>query len=301
MNSVQGVIVLDKPSGMSSNGALSWLKKRLGVRKMGFVGTLDPLATGVLPVFVGKATKLIDAFEHLDKEYQVTVKLGERTDTLDAEGEVLERRNLDGLDEEAVRSTLDSFQGRMEQDTPAFSAVKINGTPAYRMARKGQPVPTRKRSVELSGLVIDSVELPLVTFRITCSKGAYMRQLASDLGERLGVGGHVTALRRLRCGSLFNLSISITLDGLEQAMQKEDSRFIRNPSEFLPNYQPVTIEREWESKLKQGQLVPLVCDASPTPSTNIMALTEGGTLMAVGETVSAGEQKLMFRPRKVLI
>lgn len=298
---MQGVIVLDKPRGMSSNGALAGLKRLLAVRKMGFVGTLDPLATGVLPVFLGKATKLIGAFEDLDKEYRVTVKLGETTETLDAESEVLERRPLDGIDEQMVRRALEYFQGHLEQDTPAYSAVKINGTPAYRMARKGQPVPTRKRSVELSGLVIESVELPLVTFRITCSKGAYMRQLASDVGERLGVGGHVTALRRLRCGSLFNHSISITLDQIEQAMQNEDSRFIRNPCEFLPDYHPVTIKREWESHLKHGQPVPLVCDASPAPSTNIMALTEGGALMAVGEAVILGEQKLMFRPRKVLI
>lgn len=298
---MQGVIVLDKPRGISSNIAMSRLKRLVGVSKMGFVGTLDPLATGVLPVFVGKSTKLIGVFENLDKEYRVTMKLGERTDTLDAEGEVLERRNLDGVTESMVRETLSAFQGPLEQDTPAFSAVKINGTPAYRMARRGQPVPTRKRSVVLSGLEIESVELPLVTFRVSCSKGAYMRQLAADAGERLGVGGHVTALRRLRCGSLFNLAISTTLEEIEQAMQNEDSEFMRSPCDFMPDYLPVTVERDLEDRLKHGQSIPLLCRTPPAPSTKVMAIDSGGSLVAIGEAVESGGESLMFRPSKVLI
>ena len=179
--------------------------------------------------------------------------------------------------------------------------MKINGTPAYRIARRGQPVPTRKRSVVLSGLEIESVDLPLVTFRVTCSKGAYMRQLAADAGELLGVGGHVTALRRLRCGSLFNLSISITLEQIEQAIQNEDSSFMRSPCDFMPDYLPVTVERELEDKLKHGQSIPLPCRTPPSPSAKVMAIDSDGTLVAIGEAVASGGEALMFRPSKVLI
>ena len=298
---MQGVIVLDKPGGIGSNRVLSRLKRLLRVSKMGFVGTLDPLATGVLPVFVGKATKLVKLFEELDKQYRVTIKLGERTDTLDTEGEVLERRSLVGINAQMVREALAGFEGHLEQDTPAYSAVKINGIPAYRLARQGQPVPTRKRRVELSGLVIESVELPLATYRISCSKGAYMRQLASDVGERLGVGAHVTALRRLRCGSLFKLSNSITLEQIEQGLQNEDSRFLRNPAEFLPDYLPVTIEPGLEDKLQHGQTVSLAWDGTQAPLDKVMAVRTCGTLVAVGEAVAAGQDGLIFRPSKVLM
>lgn len=298
---MQAVIVLDKPGGISSNGALSRLKRLLGKPKMGFVGTLDPLATGVLPVFVGKATKLIGEFGELDKEYRVTMKLGERTDTLDADGEVLERRELGGVDEAMVREVLGQFEGEQEQDTPAFSAAKFNGTPAYRMARQGKPVPGRKRTVEWSGLLVESVELPMVTFRVSCSKGAYMRQLAADAGERLAVGGHVMALRRMRCGSLFNLSNSITLEQIEQAMENEDSRFLRNPCEFLPDYLPVLIERELEDKLKHGQSIPLACGTQAISPAKMMAVRADGNLVAIGEAGISGQNTLMFRPKKVLV
>ena len=298
---MQGVIVLDKPAGISSNTALMRLKRLLGVSKLGFVGTLDPLATGVLPVFVGKATKLIADFEALDKEYRVTIKLGERTDTLDAEGEIIERRELGGLDDSQVREALMTFQGSLKQDTPAFSAVKIKGVPAYRMARQGRPVSPPKRKVELCGLLIESIALPTVTFRVSCSKGAYMRQLASDVGDKLGVGAHVTALQRLRCGCLFNLSNSITLEKIEHAVQSRDFDFVRNPSDFMPDFLPVTIERELENKLRHGQPIPLVCDFAVAPSSKVMAMRACGELIAVGEAVISRRERLMFQPSKVLI
>lgn len=298
---MQGVIVLDKPRGLGSNGAMARLKRLLGVSKMGFLGTLDPQATGVLPVFVGKATKLIAVFEGLDKEYRVTMKLGERTDTLDAAGEIIERRDAGALSEARVREVLLAFDGTLEQDTPAYSAVKFNGTPAYRMARQGRPVPTRRRTVHLSGMVVESMALPLVSFRVSCSAGAYMRQLAADAGDRLGVGGHVTALRRLRCGTLFNLLNSITLDRIEQAVKDGDLGFVRNPSEFMPDYLPVTIERNCEEKLRRGQPVPLACDAAVEPSAKVMAVRPGGTLIAIGEIVRSRQNTPMFQPKKVLV
>jgi len=169
------------------------------------------------------------------------------------------------------------------------------------MARQGRPVPTRRRTVHLSGMVVESMALPLVSFRVSCSAGAYMRQLAADAGDRLGVGGHVTALRRLRCGTLFNLLNSITLDRIEQAVKDGDLGFVRNPSEFMPDYLPVTIERNCEEKLRRGQPVPLACDAAVEPSAKVMAVRPGGTLIAIGEIVRSRQNTPMFQPKKVLV
>lgn len=302
---MQGVIVLNKPSGIVSNGAMTRLKRLLGVSKMGFLGTLDPLASGVLPVFVGKATKLIPVFEGLDKEYRVTLKLGERTDTFDAEGTVVERRGLGGLTAEQVREAVLAFEGVQEQETPGYSAAKFNGTPGYRLARQGRPVPERRRTVRFSGIGIESVEPPAVVFRVSCSAGAYMRRLAEDIGLRTGVGAHVTALERLRCGSLFTLENSITLVGIENAVATGDLEFLKNPAGFMPDYLPVTIDKGLEDKLKNGQPIPLLCDAgSVPPAAKVKVLRSCGTLLAIGEigaAASSGEDVRMFHPRKVLI
>ncbi|MCZ6730384.1 MAG: tRNA pseudouridine(55) synthase TruB [SAR324 cluster bacterium] len=299
---MQGVIVLNKPSGITSNGAMTRLKQLLGVSKMGFLGTLDPLASGVLPVFVGKATKLIPIFEGLDKEYRVSLKLGERTDTFDAQGGVIERRELDGLTPGQVRKAVLGFAGEQEQETPEFSAAKFNGTPAYRLARSGRPVPARKRLVRLGGFEIESLALPLLTFRVSCSAGTYMRRLAEDIGRITGVGAHVTALERLHCGGLFTLQNSISLEQIENAVASGNLDFLRNPSEFMPDYMPVTIEKVSEDKLKNGQPISLRCDtASLSPPLKVKVLCSGGSLLAIGEALQLGGDELIIQPRKVLI
>jgi tRNA pseudouridine55 synthase len=297
-----GIIVLDKPSGLGSNRAMSALKRLLGVSKMGFLGTLDPLASGVLPVFVDKATRLIPAFEGLDKTYRVAMKFGERTDTFDAEGRIVETRELGGLGETQVRAAILSFQGTMEQEVPSYSAAKFGGTPAYRLARQGRPVPRRTRTVQLKDMAVEDVCLPRAEFRVTCSAGAYMRRLVEDIGLKTGAGGHVTGLRRISCGSLFTLENSITLEGIEKALQKGERGFLCNPSEFMPEYLPVTIEEGSERKLKNGQPIPLDSEAPEVaPATKVKAVRPEGTLIAIGEAVLSQRNSLIFRPRKVLI
>jgi len=297
-----GIVVLDKPSGLGSNRALSVLKRLLGISKMGFLGTLDPLASGVLPVFVGKATRLIPAFEGLEKTYRVSMKFGARTDTLDAEGQVVETRGVEGLTEARVRAAILGFAGTMEQETPSYSAAKFGGTPGYRLAREGRAVPRRTRTVHLRDVTVEAVHLPEAVFRVTCSAGAYMRQLAEDIGLETGAGAHVTALRRIACGSLFTLENSITLEGIEEAVGKEEVGFLRNPSEFMPDYWPVTIGAESEHLLKNGQPIPLA-DGAPAlgPAAKVKAIRPEGTLVAIGEAVPSQRNHLLFRPRKVLI
>lgn len=300
---MNGVIVMDKPVGQGSNRMLGALKRLLGVKKMGFLGTLDPLATGVLPVFVGKATKLISAFEGLEKEYLVTLRLGERTDTFDAEGRILETRPLDGLEGAAVAEAVLSFAGTHEQEVPSFSAVKIGGTPAYRLARAGLPVPRRSRTVRLSGMEIERVCLPEVAFRVTCTSGTYMRSLAEAIGQKTGVGAHVIALRRIRCGNLFTLRNSSTLVEIEDAVASGHLAFLRNPSDFMPEYVPIMIGKDCEQRLKNGQPIPLTGAAPlPAPSAKLKAVGSGGTLIAIGEAVQARQRDtLLFQPKKVLI
>ena len=171
---LNGVVIIDKPVGPSSNQVIDRLKGRLRARglgrvKMGFLGTLDPIASGVLPVFIGKSTKLISAFERLDKTYRVTVRLGQRTDTCDAEGKVIAEHDTAALTPREVRAAVLSFQGTQAQQVPRFSAVKVGGVPAYRLARAGKPVPPRTRRVIIHQIEVEAVELPFATFRTTCS------------------------------------------------------------------------------------------------------------------------------------
>jgi len=322
------LVILDKPSGLGSNAVLGRLKRLLGEPKMGFLGTLDPLASGVLPVFTGKATRLIALFEGLPKTYRVTVKLGERTDTFDAAGQVLERRSLDGLTEERVRAAIAGRAGRQRQAVPAFSAVKVGGVPAYRLARQGAPVPERVREVELWDLAVEEVRLPEATFRVSCSAGTYVRSLAEDLGRELGPGAHVTALRRLACGRLFTLADSVTLEGIVEDLKTGQQAFLRNPAAFLPEYQPLIVAAETEARLRDGRTVPLEeppleappleepplvrnTDPAPFPAheacaawtlgQKVKALSREGRLVAVGEVVAAAPGTLGFRPTRVLL
>ena len=300
-----GVVILDKPEGMGSNRALGRLKHMAGLPrrgKAGFLGTLDPLATGVLPVFIGKATKLIPAFEHLDKTYRVTIRLGQTTNTLDAEGTLVSERSCEGLSGDTVREAVQGFVGEMEQKVPEFSAVKIEGVPSYRLARGGKPIPQRVRRVTFHQIEVESVALPWVTCTLTCSPGTYVRALARDLGERLAVGGHVTALRRLACGTLFTLENCFSLEGIADCLAKDDWHWLVNPAGFLLDHQPLTVEEPTERQLREGRAIPLSDDlARLCPSTKVKALRPCGTLVAVGEVMPDPQGHMGFQPTKVLV
>jgi tRNA pseudouridine55 synthase len=321
-----GILVLDKAAGLPSNRVLGQVKRLLGVTKMGFLGTLDPLASGVLPVFVGRATRLIPLFEGLAKTYRVTMKLGERTATFDAEGAVTERRPLDGLTPERVRAAILAQAGRQRQTAPAYSAVKVGGVPAYKLARQGAPVPERVREVELWDLAVEAVELPFATFCVTCTAGTYVRSLVEDLGLALGPGAHVTALRRLACGGLFTLEDSVTLEGIGQTWKSGHAGAgqpaqLRNPAEFLPEHRPLRVAPETERLLRDGRTILLEAPAAgaaqaPGGSGGLeraggwqagqaaLALRSDGSLIAVGVVTAAlpgaPDGRLGFRPTRVL-
>jgi tRNA pseudouridine55 synthase len=299
MSARSGVIVLDKPAGLTSNAALSRLKRALGSPKMGFLGTLDPLATGVLPVFVGKATKLIPEFERLDKAYRVTARLGETTDTCDCDGNVLERKPVDHLRPEQVREALLRCEGQSEQVPPEFSAIKHGGVPAYRLARAGKAVPKRTRPVRIWDVIVEDIALPDVTFSLSCSSGTYVRALARDLGEALGVGAHVTALRRLRCGTLFTLERARTLAEVESAAAAGEPELLLDCALLLPGHVPCTVNADEERLLRHGNRLPLRTEVAP--GTPIKALSPQGELLAIGKATRWGNSDLGFQPDKVLV
>jgi tRNA pseudouridine55 synthase len=209
---IDAALLLDKDVGMTSNAALQQAKRLYGAAKAGHAGTLDPLASGLLVVLFGEATKFAGPLLDSDKEYLATLKLGERTSTGDAEGEVLETRPVRVGDGE-VEAALRKFRGPIDQLPPMHSALKRDGVPLYKLARRGETVSRERRRVEIFELELVRCALPLVEARVRCSKGTYVRTLAEDIGEALGTGAHLAALRRTGSGS-FRVGEASTLEAL---------------------------------------------------------------------------------------
>jgi tRNA pseudouridine55 synthase len=194
------ILFIDKPAKWTSFDVVSRVRGTFRVKKVGHAGTLDPNATGLLIICTGKKTKIIDEFSGLDKEYVATMELGARTASFDGETEVIEQKDVAHLTDEAIRAALAGFLGTQQQVAPMYSAVKHLGKPLYKYARKGREVERRPREVTVSELEVVSIALPLVTFRIVCSKGTYIRSIADECGMRLGCGAYLKELRRTRIG-----------------------------------------------------------------------------------------------------
>lgn len=210
---MNGFLVVDKPQGVTSFDVVRTVRRALKVRRVGHCGTLDPMATGVLPIAIGEATRLVEFVMDGEKVYRGTLKLGETTDTQDAEGTILSCSPIDGIDRVQIEGAIATLIGPIQQLPPMYSALKRDGVPLYELARKGVEVERALRSIEIYRFELCSVDLPFVTFEVTCSKGTYVRTLAHDLGARLGCGAHLTALRRLKSGA-FSEGEAIPLDRL---------------------------------------------------------------------------------------
>jgi tRNA pseudouridine55 synthase len=210
-----GLVVVDKPGGMTSHDVVARVRRLAGTRKVGHAGTLDPMATGVLVLGVNRATRLLGHLTLADKRYDATVRLGVTTTTDDADGEVVETRPTDGVTEDAVRSALAAFVGEIDQVPSAVSAIKVDGKRAYARVRAGEEVNLPARRVTVHALEVTAVDLPRVELAVHCSTGTYVRSIARDLGASLGVGGHLTALRRTTAGP-FGLGDAHTLEELAE-------------------------------------------------------------------------------------
>jgi tRNA pseudouridine55 synthase len=216
---VDGILLLDKPSGITSNAALLKAKSLLNARKGGHTGSLDPIATGLLPLCFGEATKLAGFFLGSDKIYWARLKLGEKTDTGDCEGKILLRRSVT-VDHNTIEKALAKFRGEFEQTPPMYSAVKVNGQPLYRLAREGKEIDRAPRKVVVHSLKLLNFGEQEMEIELHCSHGFYVRGLAEDLGESLGCGAHVVALRRLQVAGL----------GIEQALTLAELERLRDPA-----------------------------------------------------------------------
>jgi tRNA pseudouridine55 synthase len=232
---LDGVLLVDKPTDHTSHDVIARLRGKLKMKRIGHAGTLDPMATGVLVVLVGKATRASQYLMSLDKEYSGTIKLGQVTNTQDAEGEVLETRPVPPLTEAEVRAAAQSFVGDQYQMPPMFSAIKIDGVPLYKMARKGEEVEREPRFVRISSFEITRFASPELDFVVRCSKGTYVRTIAHDLGAKLGCGGHLSALRRTATGK-FTVAQCLTLDQIQALTLPEIEKRLMPVHEAVPSF-----------------------------------------------------------------
>ena len=251
---IDAALLLDKPVGISSNRALQDVKKIYKVKKAGHAGTLDPLASGLLLVLFGEATKFAGPLLDADKEYVATVKLGEKTATGDAEGEVIERSSVQAS-ESAIQETLKKFMGGIEQVPPMYSALKRGGVPLYELARRGESVERQARRVEISVLEKIRFEAPLLELRIRCSKGTYIRTLAEDIAAALGTVGHLAALRRTASGA-FQVSEAVGLEALEGMGEKERASRLLPLTALLAGLPRAELDPAAETRFRKGQALP---------------------------------------------
>ena len=213
--SFEGILLVDKPSGITSHDIVDRLRRKLKMKKIGHAGTLDPLATGLMIMLIGKATKVSQFLISLDKAYEGTFKLGVETDSQDSDGEVVETKDLpENLSEETIGDAMKEFLGDQYQTPPMFSAKKINGVPLYKMARKGKTVEREPRVIRINELSLQGWNAPEGRFSMDCSKGTYVRTVFHDLGQKLDCGGHLTSLRRTKIND-FSIEGVPTLEEIE--------------------------------------------------------------------------------------
>lgn len=229
---LSGVFLLNKPIGMSSNGALQKVRRLFNAQKAGHTGALDPLATGLLPICLGEATKFSHYLLDSTKRYQTTVKLGQTTTTGDIEGDVLQQRTVPLLTRESIEQVLAQFRGDIQQVPPMYSALKREGRPLYELARQGIEIERAARPVTIYDLTLVSFNEDSLTLDVTCSKGTYIRVLGEDIGEALGCGGHLTYLHRIQTGH-FEINPDYTIEYLESLSQEQRDALL------LPVYAPV--------------------------------------------------------------
>ncbi|MBF0217509.1 MAG: tRNA pseudouridine(55) synthase TruB [Candidatus Omnitrophica bacterium] len=233
IDNIFGILVIDKPKDMTSHDVVSWVRRKFAIDKVGHAGTLDPNATGVLVLLLGKATKMSDTFMNSDKEYLAVMELGKTTDSCDACGKVTAEKGIKDLDldETKISETVKRFTGVIDQLPPMFSAIKIGGEKLYNLARKGIEIEREPKKVNIKEIEVTKIELPIVEFRVLCGKGTYIRQLVYDIGEKLSSGAYLKELRRTRSGD-FTVEKSVTLEALEK-MTRESVLTLGRSWQFL--------------------------------------------------------------------
>jgi len=232
---LEGVLLVDKPREHTSHDVVARLRGILKMKRIGHAGTLDPMATGLMIVLVGKATRVSQYLMSLDKEYEGTVEFGKVTDTQDADGEVMETRPVPALTEAQLRATIQGFLGDQYQTPPMYSAIKIDGVPLYKSARKGEDVEREPRFIRVMSWDVTRFAPPQFDFRLRCSKGTYVRTLAHDLGQKLGCGAHLAALRRTKIDK-FDVTQARTIEQLQAMTLPEIERRLIAARDAVPSF-----------------------------------------------------------------
>ncbi|MBT0107592.1 tRNA pseudouridine(55) synthase TruB [Vibrio alginolyticus] len=300
---INGVILLDKPTGISSNDALQKVKRIYFAEKAGHTGALDPLATGMLPICLGEATKFSQFLLDSDKRYRVIAKLGERTNTSDSDGEVVETRPVD-VTLDKLKACIDQFRGESDQVPSMFSALKYQGKPLYEYARKGIEVPRESRKITVYEIVLHRFEGDEVEMEVHCSKGTYIRTIVDDLGEMLGCGAHVTMLRRTGVAK-YPYENMVTLEQLNELLEQAH-REERAPRELLdPLLLPmdtavedlpeVNLVPELANMVQHGQ--PVQVFGAPTEGSLRLTMGEERLFIGVGEMNEDGK----IAPKRLVV
>ena len=276
---MHAIINLNKPPGITSRQAVTKVQRLLGAKKAGHAGTLDPQATGVLLICLNEATKVTRFLLNMDKQYKARVKLGERTDTYDAGGKVIEKKDISFLSETDLFDTVQKFKGLIQQKPPMYSAVKIEGKTLYKLARKGIEIDRPDRTVHIYDIAITSIDLPYFEVTISCSKGTYIRSLCDDIGISLGTGAHMTALERTAVG-FFNIRNSFSFDDLLTA----GAQFY-SIDQALDNLPEIVLDDSAYRKARNGVKVFLE-SISPHNGEFVRMKDPGGKLFAIGRVES---------------
>jgi len=283
---VNGILVLDKPAGESSNRSLQRVKRLFNASKAGHTGSLDPLATGVLPLCFGEATKISQFLLDADKRYSTTIKLGIKTASGDSQSEVLKTSEVN-LDKKQVEDSLEMFRGEIRQIPSMYSALKHKGVPLYKLARKGEEIERKERVVTVYSLNLLDFRGDEIDLEVHCSKGTYIRMIADDLGDQLGVGGHVTVLRRLQSGP-FTLAQSVTMEQLEAAAQGTDpgilDQYLIEADFAVEHLEKVDLPTITADFVRQGQAV----IARGLPTSGTVRLYDNGQFIGIGKILDDG-------------
>ena len=304
---LNGIININKPIGITSYGIVDRIKRLTGQRKIGHIGTLDPLATGVLPVFLGKMTKLISLFNQVDKTYDVTVQLGAYSSTQDCEG----KKTIVALPQDCsikrVSKILKEFEGEIEQVPPMYSAVRVKGRRLYTYARQGIEVDRSARSITIHAIQNVQFDLPRLSFSVHCSKGTYIRVLAEDLGKRLGTGAYLVGLKRTGCGKYFTLDKAVTFDQIEKLSNVEMQKLFVDPTSLLPDWHIVKdTAGEFEKDIGYGRQVQISAESvmfsrKGRNKPQAMAVNRNNCPIAIGNLEFSQDFQYCFKPSKVLI
>lgn len=304
---MDGILNIFKPEGITSYGVIREVKRYSGEKKIGHIGTLDPFAQGVLPLFLGKMTKLIHLMNNDEKTYRVKAKLGYHSNTLDREGELIEVPVPDSINPDSLQQTLLTFLGEIEQIPPMYSAVKVDGKRLYEYARKGEEIERKSRKIRIFWIKNIEISLPYFGFDVHCSKGTYIRTLVSDMAVKMGSGAYLTDLTRTQCGRFFSLNDSIELDQINNINKSDLQKKFIDPQCLLPGWHIITANSfEMRKNICQGRLVPIGSDdirfsQEGKDSLNAIVKDKDKRLIAIGSLEFSQDCQYRFHPSKVLI